>query len=78
MAQLQNEKALKTFGNQITLTLVITVSMAILGLVFTDSIIFSFGGKGAIFEPAKIYYTIVLYGVPFLALMYDGKYGYKS
>ena len=41
------EKALKTFGNQISLTLVITVSMAILGLTFADSIIFSFGGKGA-------------------------------
>lgn len=66
------EKALKTFGNQITLTLVITVSMAILGLVFADSIIFSFGGKGAIFEPAKIYYKIVLYGVPFLALCMMG------
>jgi putative MATE family efflux protein len=66
------EKALKTFGNQIVLTLVITVSMAILGLVFTDSIILSFGGKGAIFAPAKIYYTIVLYGVPFLALCMMG------
>lgn len=66
------EKALKTFGNQITLTLVITVSMAILGLVFADGIIFSFGGKGDIFEPAKTYYTIVLYGVPFLALCMMG------
>lgn len=68
----QIEKALKTFGNQITLTLVITVSMAVLGLVFADSIIFSFGGKGAIFEPAKTYYKIVLYGVPFLALCMMG------
>lgn len=66
------EKALKTFGNQITLTLVLSVSMAVLGLVFADSIIVSFGGKGAIFEPAKIYYTIVLYGVPFLALCMMG------
>ncbi len=66
------EKALKTFGNQIALTLTLTVSMAILGLVFTDSIILSFGGKGTIFEPAKIYYTIVLYGVPFLALCMMG------
>ena len=66
------EKALKTFGNQITLTLVITVSMAILGLIFTDSIIYSFGGKGDIFDPAKIYYRIVLYGVPFLALCMMG------
>ena len=66
------EKALKTFGNQITLTLILTVSLAVLGLIFTDSIILSFGGKGDIFEPAKIYYTIVLYGVPFLALCMMG------
>ncbi|OYX27552.1 MAG: MATE family efflux transporter [Flavobacteriales bacterium 32-35-8] len=65
-------KALKTFGNQVTLTLLLTVTMAILGLWFADSIIFSFGGKGAIFEPAKIYYKIVLYGVPFLGLCMMG------
>lgn len=63
-----NEKALKTFGNQITLTLVLTLSLVTVGLLFADSIIDSFGGKGAIFEPAKIYYQIVLYGVPILAL----------
>ncbi|MEZ4855266.1 MAG: MATE family efflux transporter [Gelidibacter sp.] len=62
------EKALKTFGNQITLALLVTISMVIIGLIFADNIIFSFGGKGTIFEPAKIYYKIVLYGVPFLAL----------
>ncbi|GAA4295459.1 MATE family efflux transporter [Aestuariibaculum suncheonense] len=62
------EKALKTFGNQITLALLFTVSMVVLGLTFADNIILSFGGKGAIFDPAKIYYQIVLYGVPFLAL----------
>ncbi|GGK31144.1 MATE family efflux transporter [Yeosuana aromativorans] len=67
-----NEKALTTFGNQITLTLLLTVSLVVLGLLFTDSIILSFGGKGAIFEPAKIYYKIVLYGVPFLALCMMG------
>ena len=60
------EKALRTFGNQITLTFLSTVSLVIVGLWFIDSIIPSFGGKGAIFEPAKIYYTIVLYGVPIL------------
>ncbi|MCX7551418.1 MATE family efflux transporter [Xanthomarina sp. F2636L] len=62
------EKSLKTFGNQITLTLLLTVSMVILGLYYVDAIIPAFGGKGAIFEPAKIYYTIILYGIPFLAL----------
>lgn len=61
-------KALKTFGNQISLTLLLTISLVFIGLYYIDSIIPAFGGKGAIFEPAKIYYKIVLYGVPVLAL----------
>ncbi|MFB9055184.1 MATE family efflux transporter [Mariniflexile ostreae] len=66
------EKALKTFGNQITLTLLLTISLVVLGLSFVDNIVNAFGGKGAIFEPAKTYYTIVLYGVPLLALCMMG------
>ena len=66
------EKALHTFGNQIALTLLVTVSMVVFGLYYVDGLIPAFGGKGAIFEPAKIYYTIVLYGVPFLALCMMG------
>jgi putative MATE family efflux protein len=66
------DKALKTFGNQITLTLIVTISMVALGLYYVDSLIPAFGGKGAIFGPAKIYYTIILYGVPFLALCMMG------
>ena len=65
-------KALTTFGNQITLTLLVTISMVILGLYFINELIPAFGGKGSIFAPAKIYYTIVLYGVPFLALCMMG------
>ena len=68
----QKEKALKTFGNQITLTLLVTCAMVVLGLYFVDTLIPAFGGKGGIFEPAKIYYTIVLYGIPFLALCMMG------
>jgi putative MATE family efflux protein len=66
------DKALKTFGNQITLTLLVTITMVALGLYYVDDLIPAFGGKGGIFEPAKIYYTIVLYGVPFLALCMMG------
>ena len=66
------EKALKTFGNQITLTLVVTITMVALGLYYVDTLIPAFGGKGTIFDPAKIYYTIILYGVPFLALCMMG------
>lgn len=66
------KRALKTFGNQITVTLLLTVSMVIFGLVFVNDLIPAFGGKGDIFEPAKIYYKIVLYGVPVLALCMMG------
>jgi len=66
------EKAKKVFGNQITITVVITITAIILGLWFIDDLVYSFGGKGDIFEPAKIYYRIVLYGVPILALCMMG------
>lgn len=65
-------KALKTFGNQITLTFLFTVSFAIAGLLFVDTLIPAFGGKGNIFEPAKIYYEIILYGVPVLGFVMMG------
>lgn len=66
------EKALKTFGNQVALTLLLTIGMVALGLYFVDDLIPAFGGKGSIFPLAKVYYTIVLYGVPFLALCMMG------
>ncbi|MCD2258148.1 MATE family efflux transporter [Psychroserpens luteolus] len=65
-------KALQTFGNQITLTLLLTVALVVPGLYFVNDIIPAFGGKGGIFKPAKIYYTIVLYGIPFLAFCMMG------
>ncbi|RZS99176.1 MATE family efflux transporter [Aquimarina brevivitae] len=68
----QKEKALHTFGNQITLTFICTVSLVVLGLIFVDDIIPRFGGKGDIFDPAKIYYVIVLYGVPILGFAMMG------
>ena len=67
-----DKKALKTFGNQITITLLVTITMVIIGLTFINELIPIFGGKGDIFDPAKIYYRVVLYGVPVLALAMMG------
>jgi len=72
------EKAKKVFGNQITLTVVVTTVMVIFGLLFTDTLIPAFGGKGAIFEYAKPFYTVVFYGVPFLALTMTGNIVIRS
>jgi putative MATE family efflux protein len=65
-------KALKTFGNQLSLTTVLTTALVLVGLYYIDNIIPLFGGKGEIFEPAKIYYKVVLYGIPILALCMMG------
>jgi len=65
-------KALKTFGNQLSLTTVLTTALVLVGLYYIDNIIPLFGGKGEIFEPAKIYYKVVLYGIPVLALCMMG------
>lgn len=61
------EKAFHTFGNQILLTIVLATSFMVLGFVFEESILAAFGGKGEVLSPAKEYFTIVLFGVPFLA-----------
>ncbi|RZN84589.1 MAG: MATE family efflux transporter [Winogradskyella sp.] len=65
-------KALKTFGNQLTLTFLFTISFAVFGLLFVDTLIPAFGGKGNIFASAKIYYEIILYGVPILGFVMMG------
>ena len=66
------ERALKTFGNQISLTILLTSVLVFFGLLYINELIPAFGGKGDIFDPAKVYYRIVLYGVPLLALSMMG------
>ncbi len=66
------KKALKVFGNQVALTIIITLTLVSLGLIFVDDLVHLFGGQGELFDIAKDYYIIVLYGVPILALSMMG------
>lgn len=61
------EKAGYTFGNQIIVTMVLSVVFCVAGFFFEDSILTFFGAKGEILEPAKAYFEIVLIGIPMLA-----------
>ena len=69
-----NEKARanKVFGNQLTLTFLFTLTFMAFGLVFLESIIPLFGGKGELYPLAKIYYIIVVIGVPILGFCMMG------
>ena len=55
----EKKKAIITFGNQLTMTLLMTIVLVFFGLAFVDFVIPLFGGKGNLFLPAKIYYTII-------------------
>jgi len=61
------EKAYTTFGNQITMVVVLIILTVIPGYYFDDKILLFFGAQGEIMEPALEYYHIILLGVPFLA-----------
>ncbi len=60
-------KALRTFGNQINLTLHLAVAFVILGFWFDEETLTLFGGKGEILPYAREYFHVLLLGIPFLA-----------
>ena len=61
------ERAGKTFGTQMVMTLGASLVFLVAGYVFQESLLSTFGGKGTILNPAKVYFNVVLFGTPFLA-----------
>ena len=61
------EKAGYTFGNQIIVTLVLSLIFCVAGFYYEDNILSFFGAKGEILNPAIDYFEIVLIGIPMLA-----------
>lgn len=66
------DKAFKAFGNQISLTLGLSLFFVILGIFSCSSLLILFGANGTILTPATEYFHVVLYGVPFLAFAMMG------
>lgn len=67
-----NQKAYCTFGNMITLTLLLAVGAVGGGVFVGESILKLFGGNGDILPYAKTYFGIILLGVPCLAFAMMG------
>ena len=61
-----NKKAQKTFGNQVTLTLLLVGIFVIIGYLFQDKFLILFGANEQILPYAKKYFNILLLGLPFL------------
>ena len=67
-----SEKALLTFGNQISLTSILALLFVLLGNIYSTEILSLFGAKGAILDPAQAYFDVIIYGVPFLTFAMMG------
>ncbi|MEX0780406.1 MAG: MATE family efflux transporter [Balneolales bacterium] len=61
-----DNKAFRTFGNQVLLSLLLNIIFICLGFIFIEEILSLFGGRGDVQEPAVTYFFFVLLGVPFL------------
>lgn len=68
----RSDKAFLTFGNQISLTLLLSIIFVIVGIFFSVPILNLFGAKGDILPIAAIYFNVIIYGVPFLAFAMMG------
>jgi len=66
------DKAFQTFGNQISMTLALSIFFVFIGTFFCTPLLDLFGANGDILAPATEYFNVVLYGVPFLAFAMMG------
>ena len=67
-----SDKAFLTFGNQISMTLLLSILFVIIGTFLCSELLLLFGAQGNILLPATEYFNVGLYGVPFLAFAMMG------
>lgn len=67
MGEEDTEKVQKTFGNQVFLTVVLSVFIVLLALIFLVPLLRLFGGNGGVLAPAQAYFKILLPAIPALA-----------
>jgi putative MATE family efflux protein len=72
LGEKKRKKALEVFGNQISLTIGLSVLFVILGIFFHRPILHLFGAKGDIITPATTYFEVIVWGIPFLAFAMMG------
>ncbi len=72
LGEKNHTKAFHVFGNQISLTTSLSILFVILGTFFSVPLLKLFGANGDIIEPAREYFDVIIYGVPFLAFAMMG------
>jgi len=65
-------KAFEVFGNQISLTIGLSLLFVFIGTFFCLPILQLFGANGDIIIPATDYFHVIIWGIPFLAFAMMG------
>lgn len=68
----KSEKAFEVFGNQISLTVGLSILFVCIGTFFCFPILQLFGANGDIVIPATEYFHVIIWGIPFLAFAMMG------
>ncbi|TDQ25641.1 MATE family efflux transporter [Tenacibaculum caenipelagi] len=68
----KEDKAFEVFGNQISITIGLSILFVLLGTFFCQPILQLFGANGDIIIPATEYFHVIVWGVPFLAFAMMG------
>jgi putative MATE family efflux protein len=66
------DKAISVFAHQLMMTFGMSSLFVVLGLFFSDEILYAFGANGTIAAPAKEFFFPILIAVPFQALCMMG------
>ncbi|SEB38349.1 putative efflux protein, MATE family [Tenacibaculum sp. MAR_2009_124] len=72
LGEKNHTKAFNVFGNQISLTVSLSIFFVVLGIYFGAPILKIFGAHGDIVVPATEYFNVIIMGVPFLAFAMMG------
>lgn len=78
MGQKRVEEAEEILGNAFILTIIISIILSIIGLVFLDELLLKFGAKDAVFNYAKQYTSIILIGVIFQNLSFSMNHSIRA
>lgn len=78
LGQKRKDEAEQILGNAFVLTIIISILLSAIGLIFLEPLLIKFGAKGDVFIYAKQYTRIILIGVPFQNLSFSMNHSIRA
>lgn len=72
LGEKNRERISNTFGNQLLIVAISSISLCVIGFAFEKHILKAFGAYGDIFPYASLYYRVLLVGIPFFTFSMMG------